>query len=140
MSRLGRRKASLPKRIVSIFGHAARRTHEAMPNDARPPAGPCAACSEGHSAAAWRDLPRICTLGQAELVPFVIGWPEGRVVEVRACSACGRAIARSVTIGTVGAIGAVATVATVARPGTLPVRASSAPASAPRACRGCDPR
>jgi hypothetical protein len=59
----------------------------------------CAGCSRGYAASAWRDLPQICTLDGADVAPFVVSWPAGCVVEVRACRSCGRPIARTVTRG-----------------------------------------
>ena len=55
----------------------------------------CAGCSRGYAASAWRELPQICTLGGADIAPFVVWWPAGRVVEVRACRSCGRPMART---------------------------------------------
>ena len=58
------------------------------------PLARCVACGRKYGAGAWRDLAHVRTLSSAEVDAHVIGWPSGRVVEVRGC-ACGRAIARS---------------------------------------------
>jgi hypothetical protein len=54
----------------------------------------CARC--GHSCAldAWRALPVQRTLTSVDLGACVSTWPAGAVVEVRACTGCGAAIAR----------------------------------------------
>lgn len=53
-------------------------------------------CGATHGHAAFNRLPRVHTLGPEELRGIVVRWPEGRVVEVRACDACGSAISRLV--------------------------------------------
>lgn len=53
----------------------------------------CPGCGRAYAAAAWRDLRQIRTLGGADVAPFVVSWPAGRVVEVRACGSCGRQMA-----------------------------------------------
>jgi hypothetical protein len=55
----------------------------------------CGACSQEYKGDAWRGLPWICTLGCADVRRFVVDWPEGRVVEVRACRMCGQSMART---------------------------------------------
>jgi hypothetical protein len=55
----------------------------------------CGACGQEYGGDAWRGLPRICTLGFADVRRFVVDWPEGRIVEVRACRTCGQSMART---------------------------------------------
>ena len=54
----------------------------------------CARCGHTCSAASWRALPRQRTLRPDELAGYVSRWPLDAVVEVRACSGCGSAMAR----------------------------------------------
>jgi hypothetical protein len=55
----------------------------------------CAVCGQSYRADAWRRLPRIRTLSGTDVHPYVVAWPEGRVVEVRACRTCGQSMART---------------------------------------------
>jgi hypothetical protein len=52
----------------------------------------CAGC--GHKSA-WRELPAVATLTARDVNAYVLDWPPGTVVEVRACRSCGRTLARS---------------------------------------------
>jgi hypothetical protein len=54
----------------------------------------CGGCGHVHSAASWRALPTLQTLTPADVNAYVVAWPEGCAVDVRACGACGRRIAR----------------------------------------------
>ena len=56
----------------------------------------CAACGHACAAAAWRAMPAQHALTRADLAGVVTEWPAGLTVEVRACAACGRPIARAV--------------------------------------------
>jgi hypothetical protein len=51
----------------------------------------CGAC---YDAPAFAALAVVETLGAAQLSSIVVSWPPSTVVDVRACSACGGAIAR----------------------------------------------
>src|SRR5258706_16408204 len=62
----------------------------------------CAGCGEEYAVDVWRDLPRICTLSGADVHPYVIAWPEGRVVEVRVCQRCGQSMARAASVSPQG--------------------------------------
>ena len=55
----------------------------------------CGTCGQTYRVDAWRGLPRIRTLSGAEVHRHVVAWPEGRVVEVRACRMCGQSMART---------------------------------------------
>jgi hypothetical protein len=55
----------------------------------------CAVCGQEYLGEAWRGLPRICTLSGDDVHRHVVAWPEGRVVEVRACQTCGQSMART---------------------------------------------
>jgi hypothetical protein len=65
----------------------------------------CAACGVEYPADAWRDLTRVCTLLRADVDKHVVAWPEGWVVEVRVCRACGQAMARTTTEPALDAVG-----------------------------------
>lgn len=54
----------------------------------------CARCGHACPAAAWRALPTERTLTYADVAGYVSDWPANAVVEVRACTGCGGAIAR----------------------------------------------
>ena len=54
----------------------------------------CGGCGHTHSASAWRALPTLQTLTPDDVNAYVVAWPQGSAVDVRACSACGRRIAR----------------------------------------------
>jgi hypothetical protein len=56
----------------------------------------CARCGHACAVAAWRAMPPQHALGRADLAGVVTEWPAGVTVEVRACAACGRPIARVV--------------------------------------------
>jgi hypothetical protein len=56
----------------------------------------CARCGHTCSRDAWRALPTQRTLTSVDLGACVSSWPAGAVVEVRACTGCGAAIARRV--------------------------------------------
>jgi len=56
----------------------------------------CARCGHACAVAAWRATPRQHALTRADLAGVVTEWPAGVTVEVRACAACGGAIARAV--------------------------------------------
>ena len=53
----------------------------------------CSSCGEHYGQAAWQRLPELERIETPELRRFVNKWPESLVIEVRRCSACGRAIA-----------------------------------------------
>jgi phage FluMu protein Com len=55
----------------------------------------CTGCGKAYSHAAWRDLPTLRTLTPRELRAHVVTWPSTCHVEVRACDACGRSLART---------------------------------------------
>jgi hypothetical protein len=52
----------------------------------------CVSCHQSYSAEDWRALGEVKTLGREEISRHVVTWPEGYVVEVRACVRCGRAL------------------------------------------------
>jgi hypothetical protein len=56
----------------------------------------CGRCGCAYSLLAWAGLPKVRTLTADELHRHVIDWREERIVEVRSCAACGRAMARMV--------------------------------------------
>ena len=58
----------------------------------------CAVCGQEYVVETWRRLPRICTLSGADVDRYVVGWPAGRVVEVRACQRCGQSMARTAKV------------------------------------------
>jgi hypothetical protein len=51
-------------------------------------------CGLSYSPRAWSELERLETLAADALGRHILGWPEGAVIEVRACRACGRRMAR----------------------------------------------
>lgn len=57
----------------------------------------CASCRRTYDALAWSKLRRVRTLTDHDVNAYVLVWPRDAVVEVRACSACGRDLARLVT-------------------------------------------
>jgi hypothetical protein len=57
----------------------------------------CAGCRRAYSRGEWLGLSIVDTLTSREVRPYVLAWKQGRVIEVRACSACGRAMARATT-------------------------------------------
>lgn len=54
----------------------------------------CGRCGAHYAAPAFLDLTRLGTLAEGELSAFVSRWPNGLVVEVRACARCQGPIAR----------------------------------------------
>jgi hypothetical protein len=54
----------------------------------------CGSCQRVCPIEAWRAMPALRTLTASEVGGYVSHWPDGVVVEVRPCSACGHAIAR----------------------------------------------
>jgi hypothetical protein len=54
----------------------------------------CARCGHACAMDAWRAQPPHRTLTRADLAENLAACPDGAVVEVRACRACGGAIAR----------------------------------------------
>jgi hypothetical protein len=54
----------------------------------------CAGCRVAYSPAAWAELRVVSRLTQSQLQAYLVGW-ENRVVEVRSCARCGRAMARA---------------------------------------------
>ena len=56
----------------------------------------CGACGHVLSERAWRSQAPAHTLSVRDLRDVVVAWPEGAVIEVRACPQCGRGIARMV--------------------------------------------
>jgi hypothetical protein len=59
----------------------------------------CAGCRCAYSALAWSELAVVSTLTTRELRAYVVEWDERRVIEVRACATCGRAMARAIVRG-----------------------------------------
>jgi hypothetical protein len=57
----------------------------------------CAGCRSAYSRPAWLALSIVSTLTRSELKPYVLAWEDSRVIEVRACSKCGRTMARAIT-------------------------------------------
>jgi hypothetical protein len=51
-------------------------------------------CGARHDDDAFRALPIVDVLDEAALGALVLRWPTGTIVDVRACDACGRPIAR----------------------------------------------
>jgi hypothetical protein len=58
----------------------------------------CGRCRRSYSRLAWGSLPKVCTLTADDVQKHVIDWRDERVIEVRACAACGRSMARMVRI------------------------------------------
>jgi hypothetical protein len=58
----------------------------------------CVGCGQAYAIDTWRDLARICTLDGDDVHRHVVAWPEGRVVEVRACRTCGQSMARTANV------------------------------------------
>ncbi len=56
----------------------------------------CGRCGSAYSRHAWAGLTKVRTLTTDELHRHVLDWREERIVEVRSCAACGRAMARMV--------------------------------------------
>ena len=54
----------------------------------------CAGCRRAYSRGAWLALPVVRRLTGGELSEIVIAWEKTRVIEVRACTGCGRKMAR----------------------------------------------
>ena len=63
----------------------------------------CARCGHACAVTAWRAMPAQHALTRADLAGVVTEWPAGLTVEVRACAACGRPIARAVPAGAANA-------------------------------------
>jgi hypothetical protein len=55
----------------------------------------CSTCGKRYRASAWTELPTVRILTWADMQEHVTAWPEEMVVAVRACSACGAAMART---------------------------------------------
>lgn len=55
----------------------------------------CSTCGKRYRASAWTELPTVRILTWADMHVHVTAWPEETVVAVRACSACGAAMART---------------------------------------------
>ena len=56
----------------------------------------CGRCRRAYSRVAWASLPKVCTLTADDVQRHVIDWHDERIIEVRACAACGRSMARMV--------------------------------------------
>ena len=69
-----------------IAGHVVTRTGS-------PVAPACASCGTTYGEAAWQSLPLSARIEGAEVRRVVSPWPDGLLIEVRRCSACGRTIA-----------------------------------------------
>jgi len=54
----------------------------------------CGRCGTDYDAAVFADLAPVKTLGGADLADHVVHWPDGVVVDVRACARCQTPIAR----------------------------------------------
>jgi hypothetical protein len=55
----------------------------------------CSTCGKRYRASAWTELPTLRILTLADMHEHVTAWPQEMVVAVRACSACGAAMART---------------------------------------------
>jgi hypothetical protein len=53
-------------------------------------------CGAKHDEAAFRTLQSVRVIDGEALRAIVSRWPEGTIVDVRRCNACGRALARLV--------------------------------------------
>jgi len=51
-------------------------------------------CGAVHSASSFQRLARVRVIGPGELAGVVVRWPDGIVVDVRACDRCGASVAR----------------------------------------------
>ncbi len=51
-------------------------------------------CGARYARAAFSKLAPVTVLGTAEIAPLVVRWPDGVVVDVRACAGCAAPIAR----------------------------------------------
>jgi hypothetical protein len=58
----------------------------------------CGRCRRAYSRVAWGSLQKVCTLTADDVQRHVIDWRDERIIEVRACAACGRSMARMVRI------------------------------------------
>jgi hypothetical protein len=57
----------------------------------------CGGCGRAYSSGTWAKLAVVRTLTSRDLHPYVSVWEDARVIEVRTCVACGRALARTTT-------------------------------------------
>ena len=57
----------------------------------------CGRCRRSYSRRAWQDLAKLRTLSADEVHRHVVDWRDERVIEVRACTSCGRSMARMVS-------------------------------------------
>ncbi len=64
-----------------------------VPPAASPVSLTCGGCGVTYSEAAWQLLPLSARLEGAEVRRVLSPWPDGLLIEVRQCSACGRTIA-----------------------------------------------
>ena len=55
----------------------------------------CGGCGHACPLVEWRALPVVRTMSRVEVGAYVVRWPAECHVEVRACRACGRTIART---------------------------------------------
>lgn len=63
----------------------------------------CARCGRSWPAEAWSQLPLQRMLGATDVAAHVSTWPADAVVQIRSCTGCGRAIARTAhTVRSVG--------------------------------------
>ena len=63
----------------------------------------CARCGRSWTAELWSQLPLQRMLGPMDVAAHVSVWPADAVVQVRSCTGCGRAIARTAhTVRSVG--------------------------------------
>ncbi len=58
----------------------------------------CGRCRRIYTLQAWRALTKVRTLSADEVHRHLKDWRDERVIEVRACVACGRAMARMVAL------------------------------------------
>ena len=88
--------------IRAVAGGARVAALPAEPSERRPAEEieriSCGRCRRTYSWLAWGSLPKVCTLTADDVQKHVIDWRDERVIEVRACAACGRSMARMVRI------------------------------------------
>jgi Zn ribbon nucleic-acid-binding protein len=63
--------------------------------DRRTPAGiACGRCGASYTRPSWSRLAHVETLTAGHVTRHLQSWPEDSVIEIRACAACGRSMAR----------------------------------------------
>jgi len=55
----------------------------------------CARCGRSWTAELWMQLPLVRMLSSQDVAAHVSAWPANAVVQIRACTGCGGAIART---------------------------------------------